>query len=53
MIVGDGSDKGMLIRMSEELGLTDYYFEGHSDTPIEYYSRAMIFLMTSDVEGLA
>lgn len=51
MIVGDGADKEMLNKMAKGLGLTDYSFEGHSDTPIDYYSRAMIFMMTSDVEG--
>lgn len=51
MIVGDGTDKEMLNKMSEKLGLTDYSFEGHSNTPIDYYSRAMIFMMTSDIEG--
>lgn len=51
IIVGDGPDKEMLSRMAERLGLADYSFEGHSDTPRLYYSRAMIFLMTSDVEG--
>lgn len=51
MIVGDGPDKEMLKRMAERLGLTDYSFEGHSNTPIDYYSRAMLFMMTSDAEG--
>lgn len=51
MIVGDGPDKEMLNRMAERLGLTDCSFEGHSDTPMDYYSRAMIFMMTSDAEG--
>ena len=35
----------------KEFGLTDYSFEGHSNTPIDYYSRAMLFMMTSDAEG--
>ena len=51
MIVGHGWDKDMLIGMAEKLGLTDYSFEGHSDNPMDYYSRAMVFMMTSDVEG--
>ena len=51
MIVGDGADKEMLIKMAKEFGLTDYSFEGHSNTPIDYYSRAMLFMMTSDAEG--
>lgn len=51
MIVGHGWDKEMLIEMAEKLGLIDYSFEGHSDTPMDYYSRAMVFMMTSDVEG--
>lgn len=51
MIVGDGVDLDMLKRMAISLGLTDYFFEGHSDNPMSYYSRAMIFMMTSDVEG--
>lgn len=51
MIVGDGDDKGMLSQMAEKLGLADYSFEGHSNVPTDYYSRAMIFMMTSDVEG--
>ena len=51
MIVGDGADKKMLERMAEKLGLSDYSFEGHSDTPMDYYTRAMIFMMTSDAEG--
>ena len=51
VIVGDGDDKGMLSQMAEKLGLADYSFEGHSSVPTDYYSRAMIFMMTSDVEG--
>ncbi len=51
MIVGHGCDKEMLSRMAEKLGLADYSFEGHSDNPMDYYSRAMLFMMTSDVEG--
>lgn len=51
VIVGDGDDKGMLSQMAEKLGLVDYSFEGHSSAPADYYSRAMIFMMTSDVEG--
>ena len=51
VIVGDGDDKGMLSQMAEKLGLADYSFEGHSSAPADYYSRAMIFMMTSDVEG--
>ena len=51
VIVGDGDDKGMLSQMAEKLGLADYSFEGHSNVPTDYYSRAMIFMMTSDVEG--
>lgn len=53
MIVGDGSDKEKLIRMAKKLKLTDYSFEGHNETPMEYYRRAMIFMMTSDVEGFS
>lgn len=51
MIVGHGWDKEMLNEMAQKLGLTDYSFEGHSDNPMDYYSRAMVFMMTSDVEG--
>ena len=51
VIVGDGADKEMLERMAEKLGLSDYSFEGHSDTPMDYYTKAMIFMMTSDAEG--
>lgn len=53
VIVGDGDDKGMLSQMAEKLGLADYSFEGHSSAPADYYSRAMIFMMTSDVEGFS
>lgn len=51
IIVGDGADKEMLEKMAERLELNDYSFEGHSDNPIDYYNRSMIFMMTSDVEG--
>lgn len=51
MIVGHGWDKDMLNEMAKRLGLIDYSFEGHSDNPMDYYSRAMVFMMTSDVEG--
>lgn len=51
LIVGDGPDKEMLEAMAKDLGLADCSFEGHSDVPTDYYQRARIFLMTSDVEG--
>lgn len=52
-IVGDGPDKNMLIKMSKSLNLRDCFFEGYSATPEKYYERAMIFLMTSDIEGFS
>lgn len=51
MIVGDGHDKEMLNRMAKRLGLADYSFEGHSVNPMDYYNRAMLVMMTSDIEG--
>lgn len=51
MIVGDGSDKEKLCKMAEILNLSDCFFEGHCESPENYYSRSMIFMMTSDVEG--
>lgn len=50
-IVGTGPDKEMLCKMADNLDLRDYSFEGHSDFPEYHYNRAMIFMMTSDVEG--
>lgn len=49
-IVGDGPDKQHLAEMSKRLGLERVSFEGFR-SPIEYYKRASLLMLTSDFEG--
>lgn len=49
-IVGDGSEKDNLIRLSQRLGLQRISFEGFKN-PLPYYERAKFFLMASKFEG--
>lgn len=49
-IVGDGPDKQHLMEMTEQLGLKRVSFEGFK-SPVEYYKRAALLMLTSDFEG--
>lgn len=50
-IVGCGRDENIYKKEAERLGLTQLSFEGTQQSTIEYYTRASIFMMTSDMEG--
>jgi glycosyltransferase involved in cell wall biosynthesis len=54
-VVGDGVDLARLIRLSEELGLSDVVnFVGWTDDPgrlREYYRRAFALLLPSEIEA--
>lgn len=49
-IVGDGPDKQHLMEMVGQLGLKRASFEGFQ-SPVEYYKRASLLILTSDFEG--
>lgn len=49
-IVGDGRDKGFYTYLTREWALERVEFTGRQ-TPMEYYRKASIFLMTSTAEG--
>lgn len=50
-IVGSGPEEENLKKLSRELGISDSVsFEGHQN-PVEWYSRASLFCMTSSYEG--
>lgn len=49
-IVGDGEDRSNLENHVRALGLKHVSFEGFK-TPLEYYKRASILMLTSDFEG--
>lgn len=50
-IVGCGRDENIYKKEAERLGLTQLSFEGTQQSITEYYSKASIFMMTSDMEG--
>lgn len=49
-IVGDGSERKNLEKKVKELGLKNISFEGFQ-SPVEYYRRAKILMLTSEYEG--
>jgi glycosyltransferase involved in cell wall biosynthesis len=51
IIVGDGNDRQSLERRAQQLNLKRIEFTGFV-SPIDYYKRASILLLTSDFEGL-
>lgn len=52
VIVGDGALRETLERQTKALNLSDcIHFEGTSDTPYEYYSKAKIYVLPSLHEG--
>ena len=51
VIVGDGEDRQMYQRMTENMNLQQISFEG-AKTSLPYYRKASIFAMTSIWEGL-
>ena len=50
-IVGDGPEKKSLLQYTQKHDLRNIFFEGFK-SPIEYYKKASILLMTSEFEGL-
>lgn len=49
-IVGDGVERNNIENQSKALGLKNVSFEGFQ-SPIEYYKRARILMLTSEYEG--
>lgn len=49
-IVGDGSERNKLELLAQNLNLHNISFEGFQ-SPIQYYKRASILLLTSEYEG--
>lgn len=49
-IVGDGVEKSNIERMVEDLELQNVHFEGFQ-SPLPYYERASILVLTSEFEG--
>lgn len=49
-IVGDGSERKILERLTRDLNLLHVHFEGFQK-PEEYYKRASILVLTSEYEG--
>lgn len=49
-IIGDGPDKGRIVKLADKLNLGNVAFMGFQD-PLCYYKRASIICMTSDFEG--
>lgn len=50
VLVGEGRDLPMYMRMVKKYGLRRVFFEGYRQ-PRPYYEKSRIFLMTSDFEG--
>lgn len=50
VIVGEGISLNDYMKQAENLGLKRCYFEGYQ-SPIDYYRRSKLFLMTSAFEG--
>ena len=51
-IVGDGVERENIEKQAKTLGLKNVSFEGFQ-SPIEYYKRARILMLTSEYEGFA
>lgn len=52
VLVGDGPDKRQLVDYVAEHSVDNVVFVGfQKDPPIEYFAKASIFLLTSDLEG--
>lgn len=52
LILGDGPLKNKLIRLAEELGVSDnVIFVGYVDNPYPYYANAELFVLSSIFEG--
>ena len=52
-IIGDGIDRGQLVKWITEEHLQDYIIlEGYQDNPYKYIKNADLFVLTSDYEGL-
>lgn len=49
-IVGDGVERENIEKQAKALGLKNVSFEGFK-SPIEYYKRARILMLTSEYEG--
>ncbi len=51
VIVGDGPDKNQLKKIVLEYNILNVFFEGSQENVENYYSKASILCMTSNVEG--
>lgn len=52
VLVGDGPDRNYLEKLAEENEIENIDFMGFlKEEPIEFYKRASIFMLTSDLEG--
>ena len=52
VLVGDGPDKNYLEKLAKENEIENIDFMGFlKEEPIEFYKRASIFMLTSDLEG--
>lgn len=49
-LIGDGEDRARLENVTKEKGLKRVRFEGFK-SPVEYYRRASVLLLTSEFEG--
>ena len=53
VILGEGVDEGSLKRLAHDLGVVDkVHFQGFSENPYAYISKAKALLLSSDSEGL-
>lgn len=53
VLVGDGRERGKLIKLSKELGLKDrVHFPGPTNNPYAWMRGAALFVLSSDLEGL-
>lgn len=51
LIVGDGPDRAYFQKLAYKLKLTNISFEGWAKQPYQYYRKASIVCLTSEVEG--
>lgn len=53
LIIGDGEEKVVLERLTEQIGVASrVHFIGHVTNPFNYIARSQFFVLTSESEGL-